>query len=95
MNIANEAYHEWRRLNPKDDSSEEEPTDDNAEGDAANLRSAVRVLRMGKDADYLDTVLFPGGEVSPARVRKAAEGDRAEELNMLPLKRISFLGNNE
>ena len=53
MNIANEAYHEWRRLNPKDDSSEEEPTDDNA------------------------------------------EGDRAEELNMLPLKRISFLGNNE
>lgn len=48
--------------------------------DAANLRSAVRVLRMGKDADYLDTVLFPGGEVSPARVRKAAEGESLETV---------------
>lgn len=48
--------------------------------DAANLRSAVRVLRMGKDADYLDTVLFPGGEVSPDRVRRAAEGDALETV---------------
>lgn len=48
--------------------------------DAANLRSAVRVLRMGKDADYLDTVLFPGGEVSPIRVRKAAEGESLETV---------------
>ena len=33
MNIANEAYHEWRRLNPKDESPEEEPTDETAEKD--------------------------------------------------------------
>ena len=33
MNIANDAYHEWRRLNPKDDSPEEEPNDETAEKD--------------------------------------------------------------
>ena len=32
MNIANAAYHEWRRLNPKDDTPEE-PTDETAEKD--------------------------------------------------------------
>ena len=34
-NIANDAYHEWRRLNPKDDSPEEEPNDETAEKDNA------------------------------------------------------------
>jgi len=33
MNIANDAYHEWRRLNPKDEIPEEEPTDETAEKD--------------------------------------------------------------
>ena len=33
MNIANDAYHEWRRLNPKDESPDEEPTDETAEKD--------------------------------------------------------------
>ena len=38
MNIANAAYHEWRRLNPKEDNSDEEPTDETAERDnATNL----------------------------------------------------------
>ena len=35
INIANDAYHEWRRLNPKDDSPEEEPNDETAEKDNA------------------------------------------------------------
>ena len=35
MNIANDAYHEWRQLNPKDDSPEEEPNDETAEKDNA------------------------------------------------------------
>jgi len=35
MSIANAAYHEWRRQNPKDESPEEEPTDDSAEKDNA------------------------------------------------------------
>ena len=33
MKIANDAYHEWRRLNPKDDNPDEEPTDETAEKD--------------------------------------------------------------
>lgn len=38
MNIANAAYHEWRRLNPKDDNPSEEPTDETVEKDnAVNL----------------------------------------------------------
>lgn len=48
--------------------------------DAANLRSAVRVLRMGRDADYLAKVLFHGGSVSPARVLKAADGEALETV---------------
>ena len=48
--------------------------------DAANLRSVVRVLRMGRDADYLATVLFPGGSVSEARVLKAADGEALESV---------------
>jgi restriction system protein len=38
MNTANAAYHEWRRLNPKDDNPTEEPTDETVEKDnAVNL----------------------------------------------------------
>ena len=33
MNIANAAYHEWRRLNPKEENQEEEPNDETAEKD--------------------------------------------------------------
>ena len=33
MTIANDAYHEWRRLNPKEDNPYEEPTDETAEKD--------------------------------------------------------------
>jgi len=35
MNFANDAYHEWRRLNPKDEKPEEEPNDETAEKDNA------------------------------------------------------------
>lgn len=36
--------------------------------DAANLRSAVRTLRMKKDADFLRTALIPGGTVAIERL---------------------------
>lgn len=36
--------------------------------DAANLRSAVRTMRMGKDADFLKTALTPGGGVDCGRI---------------------------
>ena len=35
-----------------------------AQIDAANLRSLVRTLRMGKSADFLKGVLFSGGDIS-------------------------------
>ncbi|MBR6945848.1 MAG: Mrr restriction system protein [Prevotella sp.] len=35
MIIANEAYHEWRRLNPKEENFDEEPDDETAEKDNA------------------------------------------------------------
>lgn len=36
--------------------------------DGANLRTLVRTLRMGKNADFLADVLFEGGEVSPQAI---------------------------
>ena len=48
--------------------------------DAANLRSVVRVLRMGRDADFLATVLFPGGTIPAATVVKAADGEPLESI---------------
>ena len=36
--------------------------------DAANLRSVVRTLRMGKDTDFLKGVLFEGGNIDVGRV---------------------------
>ena len=42
--------------------------------DSTNLKSAVRTMRMHKDADFLQTVLLTGGTVSESRI--AAAGDR-------------------
>ena len=41
MNIANDAYHEWRRLNPKEDKPEE-PNDETAEKEGAE-----KLLQLG------------------------------------------------
>ena len=55
--------------------------------DSANLRSAVRTLRMHKDADFLRTALIPGGSVSPERlVMSSVSG---EGLAVLFAKRCS------
>lgn len=49
--------------------------------DAANLRSAVRTLRMGKSVDFLKGVLVPGGGVDADRILNAvASGSSLEEL---------------
>ena len=48
--------------------------------DAANLRSAVRTLRMGRGADFLRRVLFSGGTVPEDRILAAASGGSLEEL---------------
>lgn len=39
--------------------------------DAANLRSAVRTMRMNKDADFLSKALVAGGEISCDRILAA------------------------
>ncbi|MDO4315910.1 MAG: V-type ATPase subunit [Oscillospiraceae bacterium] len=45
-----------------------------AQIDAANLRSLVRTIRMGKNADFLKGVLFEGGDIEPDAVLKISEG---------------------
>ena len=41
-----------------------------AQIDAANLRSLVRTIRMGKNADFLQGVLFEGGDIDPDAILK-------------------------
>ena len=50
--------------------------------DAANLRTLVRTLRMGKNADFLKGVLFEGGEIDADAVLavSAANGAGLAEL---------------
>lgn len=43
-----------------------------AQIDGANLRSLVRALRMGKNADFLEGILFEGGEIDEAAILKVA-----------------------
>ena len=47
--------------------------------DAANLRSAVRTVRMHKGGDFLRQVLFAGGEIPVDRVMSAALGGSLED----------------
>ncbi len=48
--------------------------------DSTNLRSAVRTLRMGKNADFLREALVPGGTVSEERLLASASGDAIASL---------------
>jgi V/A-type H+-transporting ATPase subunit C len=53
----------------------------NAQVDAANLKSVVRVLRMQKNPDYLSGVLFEGGTVSPeSLLAMARKGEKLETV---------------
>ena len=47
--------------------------------DAANLRSAVRTLRMRKGGDFLKKVLFDGGDVALDKILAAATGGNLED----------------
>lgn len=48
--------------------------------DSTNLRSAVRTLRMGKNADFLSQALVPGGTVGTERILASASGDAIASL---------------
>ena len=49
--------------------------------DSANLRSAVRTMRMGKDLDFLKLALVPGGGIDAGRI--AASSSSGETLAAL------------
>ena len=86
MNIANAAYHEWRRLNPKDESTEEEPTDETAEKDnAMNLdllesdaREGIRKFIVSKSPyefqDMVAALLRAMGYHTPFIAPKGKDG---------------------
>ena len=61
--------------------------------DTANLQSAVRVLRMGKDSHLLRDALFPGGTVSPdVLLESARTGDLTAPWAASPLEEAAALG---
>lgn len=48
--------------------------------DSANLKSAVRTLRMGKSRDFLQEVLIPGGNISTNRIENATDKESLAAL---------------
>lgn len=63
--------------------------------DTANLRSAVRVLRMNKDLEFMKGVLVAGGSVSVETLASAAlAGTPLEELFPAELSDAAQLGNS-
>ena len=62
--------------------------------DSANLRTAVRTLRMNKNGDFLRTALVPGGSVDAERIVSAAgSGESLAQLfAVTKLKDAAFAG---
>ena len=60
--------------------------------DVANLRTAIRVHRMGKEGDFLRQVLLPGGNVSEQTVAAARGEALGEVFRSGPLAQAAELG---
>lgn len=62
--------------------------------DSANLRTAVRTIRMGKQAEFLRDTLFSGGNYDSTRVLAAAAsgGSLAELFSLSPLREAAEIG---
>lgn len=60
--------------------------------DVANLRTAVRVHRMGKEGDFLRRVLLPGGSVSEQVLASARSEGLADVFRTGPLAQAAELG---
>jgi len=60
--------------------------------DVANLRTAVRVHRMGKEGDFLRRVLLPGGSVSEQSLASARSEGLADVFRTGPLAQAAELG---
>ena len=61
--------------------------------DVANLRTAVRVHRMGREGDFLRQVLLPGGNVSEQAIATARGDNLGEVFRAGPLSRAAELGS--
>ena len=62
--------------------------------DSTNLRSAVRILRMGKDIGYLQEALVAGGSVSEERLIQGVAGEGlASVFGGTALSKASQLGS--
>ena len=48
--------------------------------DGANLRAAVRTLRMGRGIEFMKTALVEGGSISPERIMAAAVNENLADL---------------
>ena len=58
--------------------------------DAANLKSAVRTLRLDKGAEFLKGVLFPGGNIDVGRIlNTVSSGSSLEELYIVSALRAA------
>ena len=51
--------------------------------DSTNLKSAVRTMRMGKDLEFMDSALIPGGSVSAGSFRRR-QGEHKRPLCQHP-----------
>ena len=60
--------------------------------DAANLRTVVRVYRMGGELDFLRGVLLEGGNVSPRSILDARGGELSEPFRSGALAEAAKLG---
>ena len=60
--------------------------------DAANLRSAVRTMRMHRAGAFLQQVLFDGGSVSVDRILADVSGGVAALYRPTPLREAAVLG---
>ena len=61
--------------------------------DSTNLRSTVRILRMGKDIGYLREALVPGGSISEERLIAGVGGEGiASVFAGSPLQKAAQLG---
>ena len=62
--------------------------------DSANLRAAVRTVRMGKDTGFMLGAMVPGGSIDCGILAKAAESadSLAAAFNATPLEQAAALG---
>lgn len=60
--------------------------------DSTNLKSAVRTVRMGKNADFLRQALVPGGRVDPERLAAAGGEGLAAVFGGSALAEAAALG---